>query len=378
MKRETILSPRLVGKRFDDHAIPMDILKDLTVFEPFIIEVAKWLFLKEHPGRKRVPRGFTEGISLKLTKIEEGSAIPNIALECDQNRLIQPHLDYFERAPQEIINAIDAANHDGGEVLQYLPATLLSYFDPIGRSLHDDERIEFQPANNADEPIRFDKRIRRKLIDLSSSADSFTDEVVVRGYIPEVDQDKMTFELQIINGPKVKAPLEPQYLETVLEATKGYRQKAKVILKGIARFNRYERMEKIVSVEIITLLDPLDIGARLDELRLLKRGWLDGKGEALDRDALAWLEEMMTLYYPDELPSPYIYPTPEGNLLLEWEDERYDVSLEIDLSAKRGWLHILDLSTEEDDERDFDLSVQEGWEALVGALNNYLAEADDA
>lgn len=377
MNREIIIKPRLVGMRFDKHAIPMDILKDLTVFEPFIIEVAKWLFLKEHSGRKRVPRGFTKGISLKLTKIEEGSAIPNIALECEQRQLIQPYLDYFERAPKEIINAIDAANRDGNEVLQYLPASLLSYFDSIGRSLHDDERIEFQVENNTDEYIRFDKRIRRKLIELSSSADSFTDEVIVRGYVPEVDQDKMTFELQIISGPKVKAPLEPQYLETVLEATRGYRQKAKVILKGIARFNRYERIEKIESIEIITILDPLDIGARLDELRQLKRGWFDGKGEAFDPNALAWLEEMMTLYYPDELPPPYIYPTPEGNLLLEWEDESFDITLEIDLSTKKGWLHILDLSMEEDEDKNFDLSDQKGWEALVKKLNDYLAEENN-
>ena len=377
MNRDVILKPRLVGKRFDEHAIPMDILKDLTVFEPFIIEVAKWLFLKEHSGRKRVPRGFAKGLSLKLTKIEDGSAIPNISLEYEEGQLIQPYLDYFERAPREIINVIDAANRDGNEALQYLPATLLSYFDPIGRSLHDDERIEFQAANNTDKPIIFNKQIRRKLIELSSSADSFTDEVVVRGYVPEVDQDKMTFELQIISGPKIKAPLEPQYLETVIEATMGYRQKAKVMLKGIARFNRYERIEKIESIEIITLLDPLDIGARLDELLQLKRGWFDGKGEAYDPNDLAWIEEIMTLYYPDELPSPYIYPTPEGNLLLEWEDERFDISLEIDLSAKKGWLHILNLSTEKDEDKEFALINQEGWEALVKKLNDYLAEENN-
>jgi len=61
------LKPKLIGPRFEEHAIPLEILKDLAALEEMIIEVAKWKLLQEHPDRKRVPRGFTQGIELRLT-----------------------------------------------------------------------------------------------------------------------------------------------------------------------------------------------------------------------------------------------------------------------------------------------------------------------
>ncbi len=45
-----------------------------------ILEVAKWKYREDNPSRHRVPRGFSDGISLKLTGVEEGSSIPVISL----------------------------------------------------------------------------------------------------------------------------------------------------------------------------------------------------------------------------------------------------------------------------------------------------------
>ena len=63
------LSPRLVGERFLGHAIPLEVLRDLAVLEEMLVETAKWGYMQEHPDRKRIPRGFTNGVSLKLTGI---------------------------------------------------------------------------------------------------------------------------------------------------------------------------------------------------------------------------------------------------------------------------------------------------------------------
>ena len=66
------LRPRLVGKRFEGHSIPLELLGDLAVLEAMVIEVAKWRYLQDNPNRKRSPRKFTEGISLTLTSVEQG------------------------------------------------------------------------------------------------------------------------------------------------------------------------------------------------------------------------------------------------------------------------------------------------------------------
>jgi hypothetical protein len=41
MSTEPFLTPRLVGDRFEGHAIPLEVLKDFAVLEEMIVEVAK-------------------------------------------------------------------------------------------------------------------------------------------------------------------------------------------------------------------------------------------------------------------------------------------------------------------------------------------------
>lgn len=373
MKRELLFKPRLVGRRFQHHAIPLDVLKDLAKLEPFVVEVAKWKYFQANPGRKRVPRGFTDNVSLVLTAIDEGSAMPCLEIEYEEETEAQATLPgiasgagkiiYFKQARDAIINTIEAAGK-GNDATDSLPEDLLSFFDPIGRSLRDDEAMEFNPGDTG-KPARLDRQTRRRLVRLSSRANDFTEEITRRGLIPEADQEKMTFELQVIGGPRVKAVTEPQYMQTVIEALTGYHDNVKVLLQGIARFNRYERLERIESVEQITILDPDDIGARLDELRGLKDGWLDGKGKAPDDSALDWLEKTFNALYPEELPAPYIYPTPEGGFSLEWELAGNDISLEISFPEKKGQWHGLNLETGEEVEKSFDLSDPQAWQALA-------------
>lgn len=83
-------------------------------------------------------------------------------------------------------------------------------------------------------------------------------------------------------------------------------------------------------------MDPLDIGARLDDLRVLKDGWLDGAGIALPSAGLDWLTGAFEELYPDDVPLPYLYPTESGGVRAEWSLEGFEVSLEIDLSGKVG------------------------------------------
>jgi len=91
------------------------------------------------------------------------------------------------------------------------------------------------------------------------------------------------------------------------------------------------------NVERVTLLDPLDIGVRIDELKQLGPDWLDGKGLALSAQQLDWIAETFATYYPDDVKLPYLFPTPEGNLLAEWSLGKHAVSFE--------WISELGLET---------------------------------
>ena len=369
------MSPRLIGERFSSHSIPLEVLKDLAVLEEMIVETAKWQYLIDHTDRKRTPRGFTDGISLRLTGVEEGSAIPTIALFLIPFGLgvVPPeNQQYFEKARSRIVEAVSAAEQSKS-ITEHLPENLLGYFDRIGRSLREGEAIEFNPEN-ARQPARLDKTTRRRLLLASSQVQVLTEEVVLRGSIPEADQAKMTFDLQTIGGARVKAPLNAQHLETVLDAFNGFRHGTRVLLKGIGRYNRHEHLQEIEDIEHISLLDDNDVAARLDEFRLMKNGWLDGKGSAPSGRGLDWLTQRFETLYLDSLPLPYLYPTAEGGVQAEWSVNRHELSLDIDVDAHHGEWHDLNMDSMAETTKTLALDNDDAW-LWLGAQIQELTEA---
>lgn len=358
------LSPCLEGERFNEHAIPLELLKDLAVLEEMVIEVAKWCYLQEHKDRKRTPRGFTDGIALKLTAVAAGSAVPRIDLFVQSAGFFPPgNQGYVEQARDHIRGAIDAADRDG-RITEHLPEPLLGYFDRIGRSLREGEAIVFDPEN-VERPARLTRASRRALLLASSQTRELTEEVTLRGTIPEADQDRMTFDLQVTNGARVTAPLAAQHLPTILEAFTGFQHGTRVHLRGIGRFNRNERLQGLAEVEHIAILDPNDVAARLDDLRGIKNGWLDGRGLAPSPRGLDWLARCFESYYPDVLPPPYLYPTAEGGMQAEWSLGTHEITLEIDLDRQAGEWHSLDTRTQADEWKEVDLAQPEVWSLIA-------------
>lgn len=342
MKRP-LLEPRFVGARFLDHTIPLELLKDIAVLEEFVIAVAKWKFVQDN-GRIRSPKGFTDPLSIGLSAVKEGSAIPALAIEyvdADAGLFPAANEDYFFRAVQSIADAIDAAEHNES-ITSHLPANLLGYFDRFGRGLREGEVLEFFPGRAR--PARLTKLTRRRLL-LASQNEVLTDEITVRGTVSELDQVKMSFELQMPGGRKISAKVDAIHLDVILEAMQGYRDGVKVSVSGVGRFDRHERLQSFDVIEDAAIIETNDPLARIDELRLIKVGWLDGRGLVPSPAGFDWLEGFFSDSYPATLPIPYIYPTEEGGVQLEWRTGNQDLSLEIDLANHSGDLHGLNTET---------------------------------
>lgn len=352
------LKPRLVGDRFDGHAIPLEVLKDLSVLEELIVEVAKWHYKQDNPERKRIPKGFADEVALKVTEIEEGSAIPKIVLaiaSAGSTLFPSDYRDCFEKAKDSIIKVVDCAEKQK-PVQGLLSDNHLAYFDRIGRSLRDGEALELNyPDTNR--PARLNKATRRYLTLATSSTHGYTEEVRVRGSLCAADQEKERFDLRLIDGSRIPAPIQPEHLDTILDAFKTFKQGSRVVIEGVGRYDRRSsRLIKLESVEHISLLDDMDIGARLEEFKVLKNGWLEGNGRAPKSEQLDWLTEVFESFYPDDLPSPYLYPTPDGGVQAEWSIKDSEASLEIDLAKQTAAWHLLDMATDEESETELDFS----------------------
>jgi hypothetical protein len=57
---------------------------------------------------------------------------------------------------------------------------------------------------------------------------------------------------------------------------------------------------------------------RLDELRSLADGWLDGENQPPSDRVITALQSIVDMLAGPHLPLVHIYPTPEGGVQLEW------------------------------------------------------------
>jgi hypothetical protein len=357
--KEPFLTPRLIGNRFNGHSLPLEILKDFSALEEMLAEIAKREYLADHPNRTRLPKGFTESLELHLSEVKEGSAVAVITLSLGAGLFPPGYADYYERAKEKLVQAI-ASEHPQ----TVLAPELLSYFDRFGRSLRAKESIEFALGNEQKTLLTPAKR--QKLLK-ASQVEEWTEEQSIKGYIYAVNVANMTFELQLRDHSKIKAPYAEHHRDVVLTALNTHRQKQLVSVKGVFRQDRAGHLKGVESVEHITLLDPLDVETRLEELMQLKNGWLDGQGQAPQPTQLVQLIQDFDQHYDPDLRLPYLYPTAEGGIQAEWSMNGWEVSLDIDLVQQRAEFQALNLSNHECQDQMIELNA-EGWAELNQCL----------
>ena len=197
-----------------------------------------------------------------------------------------------------------------------------------------------------------------------------TQQVRIRGRVPEADQDRNSFELKAWDGRKVTGTIDEANRDCIIAAFNKYSEHGQVLIQAIGRFDNQNRLVSLESIDSITELDPLDVPSRLDELRSLKDGWLDGEGKAPEPALLDWLSEKFDRDFPDALPLPHVYPTPEGGIQAEWSTSTREASLAIGPNRSAEWRD-LNLEQGKSNAESLDLGSASGWDAamqLIGAL----------
>lgn len=365
MTASEFLRPRLCGARFDGATIPLEVLADLAVLEEMVVEVAKWRFRQDHPDRKRAPRNFSAGVELKLTKVEDGSAIAVIALTlaAPPAPLFPDEVPrYFELARESIVASVWAADQKE-DVLRHLPAKCLAYFDRLGRGLRAGEALEL-PRGDGLPPARLTPESRQRLL-AAADMTEVTQEARVRGAVVELDDERGTFQLQLVDGRRLSGPVPVQFRDSLLEALSERRSGARLMVQGVGSFDRRGKLLRMTSIERLTALDALDVPARIDELRLLKDGWLDGQGAAPTSAGLSWFSQAFDERFPDGLSLPYLYPTEGGGLRAEWSAKGREMSLDVDVVSHGAHWHSWQRDTDVEESERLDLDTEQAWARLA-------------
>ncbi len=358
MTTEIFLKPKFTGARFDEHTLPVEVARDLAAYEMLVIDLAKHLFLQANPHRKRVPKGFEDGFKLHLQNVEEGSAIPVlVTLLISALPLTNSNGSYYAAARDLVAECVAAPRN---ELPSNFPQELLTHFNQLGRSLLPDESLEFN-----EQAVLTPQR--RKALVLAASG-VYEQEVELTGTIGEADWEKGTFRLRISEANQVTVPMPEGFHDKA--RVFGGRPLHAVKIRAVASYDHRDRLQKVISMESWEILLFFQLAEKIERLSSLNDGWFDGGGSALDKDRLAYVTERFVGLYPETVDLPSVFPTPEGNLLFEW-DLPGDPSFDLDLLTLVGYFH---LTVDEGDEveRDFSFQTDTDWSDLFSFLENTL------
>jgi len=350
--------------------MPVEVLKELEVYERLIVDVAKAVFLQRNPNRQRVPKGFEQRLHLTIRHVDPGSAIPVLLRSIDhlpggQASLLPPADDEFDEARDLLEKAVQAAA-SGKPLPTEFPSVVLSRFNTFGRSLRPDESIELRRSRDAKGP-RYDRALRKKLVLMT--AKSFTDSVDVTGEVVEADVERHVFHLAF-QDRRVASVLPAEHEDAVLVAFRGHTHlRLRVI--GTGRYDAQERLERIEEVDdaLVFEEEPVTVErfrSRISELKDLPDGWLDGAGTQLSKTALdAVADAFVHLHDQEDVPLPYLYPSPDGHIGAEWTMGSWEISADIDPDTLETVLDAVDAETAAGREERAAIATPDGRNALA-------------
>lgn len=375
MLKKEFLSSCLRGDRFKGGEIPLDVLRDISNLGQLIFAIAKWKFQQHIPNTssRKINRYFAQH-HLSVSKIEAGSAIFNLNLvtENEQQELLEMNdtvTKIIYTAKDELIDTIRCANSNS-DVVSVLPYKLLKQVKNIGNNLLPNESIELS-SNQYSDPILFTTETRKYLDDrLNKLSQTELDNIQIRGFIPEVDQNKMTFHMEIADKKRIRGSIPEQHLNEIVLGFNGYTERKRLLFEGKVNFDNKSSVAQWDSIDKIHSPDTLDVPYSLELFKELEDGWLDGEqGTAPDPSGLDWLGNIFIRHYPDNLPLPHTYPTPEGGIQMEWSYKKSYIEFEIDLTTRKGeWFRYETSNDDKDYICEIDLEQPDDWKLIVNDM----------
>ncbi len=372
---ERFLEPSFHGRRFKNASIPVEFFRNLPHLSDLIIEIAKWEYLKENPDSKGMPKGLTSSVAFTISGVKKGSARPTIDIEVswpqqstrEMQDMPPPFLYYYERARDSIVSIISDAN-SGRLTKAMVPEKGFYHFRQFGRGLHEDEFVEFE-ASSGEKAVLTQEVLRH--LEKASHTEVFVDDIEIRAYIPAMNQENRDVSLRLLDGKKIDCKIDEQFDKEVMKAFITYRDKdqGRILIVGKGKFDSPHNLVGIEVIEAVEILGPLDIEFNLHELKKLESGWFDGRGEAPKRDDVDWLLDAFRKHYGSDLDKPYIYPTIEGGVELEWARHPWEMSLTIDLRSRLADWHGLNMITDVEDMRRLSLEDADSWEWITKAIS---------
>lgn len=369
MKKADLYEPRFVGKRFDDHMVPLSLLEDFAHIEDLTKELAKHLYLEENSDKKKIPKGFTKDVELKLESLSEGSAILKVLLiSIGLTTFSDANAKYYKEASEKIVNAISAAENNKN-ITNYIPGHLLHYFEKLGKNLGKGESIEF--SHRRDNKSVLNITSRKRLADAYNKT-PYNKSMSLRGKVAGYNKATYTFFFERLNGKIIQGTYHASQKRFIEKAVSQYDKEQYYVIRGVCYFDKADNLIQMNSIDQHEDLGSNDITVKIEKFLNFKRGWYNGDGIKFDK---SFIYEFANLYddnFDHKLLAPKVFPIADGGISMEWDVNDIDISLTIPNLTDPSELHSLDFLLDTEHEESFDLTTESGWRKLNKTLKELI------
>ena len=348
--------------------MPTEFLGDLEQFGKAIVEQAKAIYLRNYPNKQRVPKGFEEYIRPTITCLRSGSAVidldrPKREIRLgDTQEMFRPFAEEQNEAIRETLELLK-----GTKTATEPKSTGTRLLKRVGAGLKDGDTMRFSTPT---QEVSYDRKKRQAFLSRNFPGESTTEPGVLTGIIHAVDMEKNIFQIRLtVSEINVIGDIPTAQQDFIIDKLKAYERTNRVTLAGDVTYEPTGNQKSISNIWNIEASTLPQIAQQIEEIRSLSEGWLMGGEELASSEGLDWAVQVLER----ELESrgeetPMIYPTPEGNIRLEWETGERDVSLEVDLKNREGYYHWYKTSSNLDFEKEYALEDQESWEQIRADL----------
>jgi hypothetical protein len=341
------------GRRFDDHALPLDLMGELLAYQQAVRAASRLVFLLENPHRRRV----SFELFLSLGPVRGGSALPDInrlivqEVRAGQQSLLPDDDDdddkygvLFARARDFISKLV----HDGGESdllrrslgdRQHVGSAsraVVSAVSHFGQGLWEGETLGLRgPTSDGDDAKLtrdFGDAVRRLY---GSDEESEQDETVA-GTIRASNRDLNIYSLATPDGGRVPLEAPPLFFKQLTRSMLD--DGSEVEVRGRATY-RNGKLHRLLAFDVKAAVDgrfelrrapDTVMSDQLATVGSLEDGWDDDAAKAPLGPTVSRAREVLTsLMSRHGLPCPFVYPTFDGAVRAEWPMRQVNAVLEV-------------------------------------------------
>jgi len=311
---EPVRNIKFDGGRYEGRGLPLDSIDELRRLQTLLSSVARELFLREHPDRERVSKKFKESMVLRLVDVDGGSVTPVMERPTESIWALDfSTTDYYEKSIEAIAASIESLESSESLPAEF-PEASISDLLQLGRSFRGQEVLKLQHNGSWSSYGRKSRQVLQRLAQVRE----IESEEVLLGQIHALAAT--TFSFLPASGGKLLPGAFDESLWDDLKRYLGKDERAPLVsISAVVSQDSDGLAQSISELQSIELALPPDWSTRLQELARLESGWFDGDGAAILESTVTRIEEVLTAALEARLPRPGIFPTPAGELRLEWE-----------------------------------------------------------